>query len=465
MSKLHDFFQKSKKVIIETRISNDDKKPNYFLNFLLKKGFPLIISGTLLAPSFASADVSFNKLTLENLASKYEKTGFLNVNNPSINLVSNLDKNSGSHHISGISNSCKINLSIDEKSNVESLSKDFVQNMDENLYRETAFNHEISHCVINKKFIKSGLSLSSEKWMEDWVVGDYATFNPVKNLYEENFADVMGLILTLKNHDFSDKSINFLKEWKDIRKNTRLQEEQNLPFLTDGHQTDFSLDYLINNLNKVKLMSNEDTEKFAMEAASKAVMYTLNSKRKIEGPSFVDDKGDLISGKKIYVGNKGYALINNIFNNYSETILKNAITYDYIEKNYKNENIEINSVPYLLGVQIVKETNILNKTGSKSVKKEDGTIALKIPNSEASKIINLQFSSNLVKEKFENIKKENGFNKFILDLKENISGEYKIDIPKLSKEKEKWLKLEEVLKNSPFSNDKVKLNTIKNKAP
>lgn len=459
MSKFYDFFRNSKNIEIESRVSSKDKSPNYFLNSLSTYAVPLLLTGSLLTPAIAEAESLLTfKTTFSQLASKYEKTGLLNVNNPTINIVSLNDTSTGSHHIAGLTNSCKITIALDKNFNPEGLEKKSIQTKNKEIYREMAFNHELSHCIINKQFIKSGLSKKSEKWMQDWVVGDYATFNPVKNLFEENFADVMGMMLTLKNHGYSKESLNFLEEWKIQRKNNREQEEQNLAFLADGHQTDFALKYLQDNLSKVERFSDDEYKIFAMEAASRAVIYTLNSKRKIEGNSFVNDNGDMVSGKKIFVGNKGYNTINKVLSNYNETIFKNAVTYDYIKQNKISTDNDINATPYVLAKEIVEETNIFDNTKAKAVQKEDGTLALQINKDDANLAINLQFSSNLVRDKFTEIKNKDDFSSFKKDLNKVLSEEYTLSIPKYSKGKEKWLSLEKKLIETPFSTNKVNIN-------
>lgn len=459
MSKFYDFFRNSKNIEIESRVSSKDKTPNYFLNSLRTYAMPLLLTGTFLTPNLAEAEsLQTFKTTFSQLASKYEKTGLLNVNNPAINIISLNDTSTGSHHIAGLTNSCKITIALDKNFNPEGLEKKSIQTKNKEIYREMAFNHELSHCIINKQFIKSGLSKKSEKWMQDWIVGDYATFNPVKNLFEENFADVMGMMITLKNHGYSKESLNFLDEWKIQRKNNREQEEQNLAFLTDGHQTDFALKYLQDNLSKVEKFSDDEYKMFAMEAASRAVIYTLNSKRKMEGNSFVNDNGDMVSGKKIFVGNKGYNTINKVLNNYNETILKNAVTYDYIKQNKININNNIDATPYVLAKEIVEETHIFENTKAKAVQKEDGTLALQINNDDANLAINLQFSSNLVRDKFTQLKNKDDFSSFKKELSKILSEEYTLSTPKYSKGKEKWLSLEKRLAENPFSTDKVSIN-------
>lgn len=460
MSKFYDFFNNSKSIEIESRVSSNDKNPNYFINFLSKYCLPVLLTGTIVNPSIAATDnVSTFKTTFSQLASKYEKTGLINVNNPVINIVSLNNSSTGSHHIAGVNSSCKITIALDKNFNPEGLEKNSIENENREIYRETAFNHELSHCVVNKKFIKSGLSSNSEKWMQDWIVGDYATFNPIKNLFEENFADVMGMMLTLKNHEYSKESIEFLEKWKSQREDNRKQEEQNLPFLVDGHQTDFGLSYLQQNLSIVKKLSPDEYEIFAMEAASRAVMYTLNSKRKLEGSSYVNENGDLVSGKKVSVGIKGYNIVNQVLKNYTETILKNAVTYDYLSKNKLLNDDRVDATPYILAKQVVQETNVFEKTKAKSVQKEDGTLALKIINDEASKAITLQFSSNLVRDKFEKLKKENNMNAFKKELSKTLSEGYQLNIPKDQAGKGKWLNLEKELSKNPFSADKTSINT------
>lgn len=118
--------------------------------------------------------------------------------------------------------------------------------------------------------------------MNEWVIGDYVGSNPIKNLYEENFADTYGLMLTLHNHDFSKESISLLKKWKETRKIKRESGEKNGDsLLSNSHQTDFALDYLYKNLEKVKKMDVKNYASFAMEASSRSVIYILNSNREM----------------------------------------------------------------------------------------------------------------------------------------------------------------------------------------
>lgn len=185
MSRFYDFLKNSKHVEIESHISSKDKTPNYFLDSLRKYATPIVLMGTLLTSHAVQAESLLTfKTTFTQLASKYEKTGLLNVKNPNINIVLLGDASTGSHHIAGINNSCKITIPLDKDFNPEGLEKGSIQTKNKDVYREMAFNHEISHCVTDKRFINSGLSKNSELWMQDWVVGDYATFNPVKNLLD-----------------------------------------------------------------------------------------------------------------------------------------------------------------------------------------------------------------------------------------------------------------------------------------
>ena len=233
MNRLLNFFKEKNKVVAHSHVEESDISPNYFLSSCKAVGMTIaLLTASSLSIGVANAASVDNSIpfgvTVDRLLNEYNSMGlFPNNSIPNVKIVDR-NESSSSAHIAGIKNSCDIKISLDSNGKAESLIPDVEISFNNNsIYREASLNHEIGHCYSNKVFKNSGLSKTSERWMNEWVIGDYVGSNPIKNLYEENFADTYGLMLTLHNHNFSKESISLLKKWKETRKIKRESGEKN----------------------------------------------------------------------------------------------------------------------------------------------------------------------------------------------------------------------------------------------
>lgn len=343
MSMFEKFLEKSKNIKIEHFMNSEDKNAHYFINSL-KKNIKSLALLTILIPIGVQA--SSNNLSLPNqseiqkIISTYAKDNNLPLENTQIIYK---DSKEGIHSLHEMGNikTCKIIMSTTGGGDFARLMNSGYD-LNKKLYNEMVINHEISHCIDNKKFIGSGLSYSSEKWMSDWVVGEYVQSNPLKNIFEENFADSLAALTLLKNNNFSNSTVEFLKQWEKVRFNINENSEQNGSYFED-HNTSSSISYILSHIEDLKYVSKDDFIKIANNLASQSVMNAINNNRKVEKDFVIDDNGNIKTGGKKSLGNEGIKLLNNVMAGSLKTIrdISINIIYEY-QKNgdIKNRDSE-----------------------------------------------------------------------------------------------------------------------------
>lgn len=361
MSKFQEFMSNSKKLDFIAQKSNvETTKINYFQKYLSKVKSVAAIS--LLIPSvlYANQVESFDKNEqIKELISHFSNTTNYPLNTTSI-IVSINDNKEGtfSTHNMGDIKSCKVSISINNEGDFKNENNTVIFG-NKKMYQDMVLNHEIAHCITDKKFSYSGLSPNSEKWMNDWVVGEYVYNNNIKDIFEENFADSLGALMILEKNKFSPESIDFVKEWSSQRENISKQNEQNGTFF-EGHTTHYAIDSIIENIETLKKVNPENYKKIADELASKSVLLMLNKNRLVEEDFIINDEGNIVSsGKTKKLGNQGYREVNKVINNYKVSVRNVSIKVLY---DLKDEKEDIDNGIYEIskkGVVLSKAENFL----------------------------------------------------------------------------------------------------------
>lgn len=330
MSIFKKFLESSENIKIEHIMTSKDKSAHYFINMLGKSIKSLGLLAVLIPMGVqASNDLNnFNKSEVNKIINSYAQNNNLPLENTQVIYK---ETNNGTHslHEMGNMKTCKIIISTKGGGEFPKiLSNNY--NFNKKLYSEMVVNHEMSHCIDNKKFIGTGLSYNSEKWMNDWVVGEYAQSNTLKNIFEENFADSLGALTLLRNNNFSNSSIEFLKQWAEVRFNINKDSEQNGSYFED-HNTASSILYILDNINEIKYVSNEDYIKIANNLASQSVMQSINYNRKVQKDFLIDENGNIKSGGVKNLGDEGVKILNDIIANPISTIrgISVSIIYEY----------------------------------------------------------------------------------------------------------------------------------------
>lgn len=470
MNRLLKFFKEKSKVVAHSHFEESDISPNYFLSSCKSVGMSIaLLSASSLLIGVAHASSINNSIpfgvTIDRLLNEYNSLGlFPNNSMPNVKIVGRAE-NSSSAHIAGIKNSCDIKISLDSNGKAESLIPDVEISFNNNLYREASLNHEIGHCYSMKVFKNSGLSKNSERWVNEWVIGDYVASNPIKNLYEENFADTYGLMLTLYNHNFSKESIKLLKKWKETRKIKRENSEKNgEDLLSNSHQTDFALDYLYNNLDRVKKMEVKNYASFAMEASSRSVLYILNSNREMVKKVSFNNEGDWVQGRSNNkVGNQGIATIDQVIGSYRDNVFNYAkvLTYkqtidpDTLNTPYKNDIPEITR-------RVMNSTNLLDKVKINSTRVNNHEVSWSIEGGEDGKTaVFVMLNGKKLDFEISKLQVKYNYNAFKENIDNILKNPYELNELKVDNKVERIQALKKVLANSPFEDDRLKAKTLK----
>lgn len=329
MSLFKKFLEKSKNIHIEHFMNSEDKSAHYFLNSLNKNVKSLALLSILIP---IGVQASSNNIGLPDqsevakIIAVYAKDHNLPLENTQIIYKQNNEGTRSLHEMGNIK-TCKIIMSTSGGGDfLKLLNSDY--NLNKKLYNEMVINHELSHCIDNKKFIGSGLSYSSEKWMSDWVVGEYVQPNSLKNIFEENFADSLGALTLLKNNNFSTSSIDFLKQWEKVRSKINEDSEQNGNYFED-HNTASSISYILSHIDDIKYVNEDEFIKIANNLASQSVMDSINHNRKVEKDFIIDDNGNIKTGGKKSIGDEGIKLLNNIMSGSLKTIREISVNIIY----------------------------------------------------------------------------------------------------------------------------------------
>lgn len=470
MKRLLNFFKDVKKenIIVGTYNEGEDLySPNYFLLSCKMAGI-ILLSTSSLSINVANAAIEKNSIpfsiTVDKILNKYESLGLFSTSSIPVVKIVNSNEHSSSSHIAGVINSCDVKIALDSSGKVESLIPDVNINFNNSLYREASLNHEIAHCYNNKVFRNSGLSKSSERWMSEWIVGDYVDANPIKSLFEENFADTYGMMLTLYNHNFSKESITLLKNWKDTRKIKRESDEKSgSGLLSNSHQTDFSLDYLYNNIDKVKKMDVKEYANFAMEASSRSIMYILNSNRKMVKKIKLNNDGNWVLNESTNnVSTQGFEAINQVMDSYRNNIInyakvlkyKSTIDPESMNIAYKNDIPEITK-------KVINSTNLFDKIKINSYRVNNHEISWNIEGGEEAKTeLFVMLNGKKLEFEMDKIKDKYNYKAFKENMSYILSSPYEI---KLDSKLEKIKVIKKELEKSPFEEDRLKALKIKMK--
>lgn len=342
MSKFSEFLNQSKKIRItsEIPIGVHAEPVNYFLKSLSKIKTIAILS--VFVPIVSNAmpnndNIGLNKTEeVKEIINYFSDQTNYNLNTSNI-IISENKKGASTYasHEMGDMKTCKISIALDNNGDLTKLGRQF-EIKDQSLYQDMVLNHELSHCITDKKFQYSGMSKNSEKWMNDWVVGEYVSENQIKNIFEENFADTYGALIFLNKHGFSDKSIDFIKDWSEKRELINLTNERNGHYF-EGHNTYNSLNVILDNIDKIKELDKSEYKKVADELASKSVLYILNKNRKVEEEFKINELGEIIFNKtKKNVGIEGLTLVNTTLASYKYSIRDISIKLVYDLKDGKN---------------------------------------------------------------------------------------------------------------------------------
>lgn len=402
MSKFEKFLTDSKKILIDNIIVVKEK--NMLTNFQKRLNFAIkgLALVTLISPLAANANFDYQTAKSEEVKQvikNFSSTSSYPLHNTLITITSQKKNETYAAHDMGEIQTCKISVSVDNNGDILRFSRGF-NKLDKKMYEEMVVNHELSHCITDKKFSGSTLSVKSEKWMNDWVVGEYVADNSIKNIFEENFADTHGALVFLNKNNFSAESVNFLKEWSKARKALSDQSEQNGVYF-DSHNTHNSLDLIIDNIDKLKQVETSDYKALSDEIASKSVLLILNKNRQIEEEFYINDEGDIaVTGKKINLGSKGSVLLNEVLSDYKVSLLNvsSKIIYDLNDgKDLKEDNSGLYKIAKD-GVFFFNESSWkLNSNGS--IK-------------DISKQLNGSYYDNVVK----NYRNKNGYKEFISEV-------------------------------------------------
>lgn len=315
MNKFKNFLKNSHEIKVNFSQDDLENKSHYFMNFI-KKNIRVLSLFAMVIPSY-SYSYDFENSKVDQIVNQYSTDNGVSTKNFSI-MKKDDEKGTRSIHDMGHLNTCKIILS--SKGGGEFSNMLTNQNkIDSKLYEEMVINHELSHCMTNKRFIGTKLDYSSEKWMTDWVIGEYASNNEIKDLFEENFADSLAALTLLKNNNYSDKSILFLKKWAMLRESINKDSEQNGKYF-ESHNTSNVINYIVEHEKNLKYVNSNEFINIANNLASQAVLQSINANRMVEKDFIIDENGDPKSGGEKKLGKIGINYLNSIFANYKKTI-------------------------------------------------------------------------------------------------------------------------------------------------
>lgn len=473
MKRIKSFFRNcnSKSLELKTHFEENDVSPNYFLSVCKMAGLSLaLLSMSNIPAEVAHASVISSApfgIVIDSMLKEYQKSGVLTASVPNIKIVEK-NKNSSSSHIAGISGSCDITISLNEKGQAESLIPGVNLTFNNDLYREASLNHEIAHCYDKKRFVGSGLSKNSERWFSEWVIGDYVKANPIKNLYEENFADTYGLMLTLKNHDFSKSAIALVEQWSDTRKAKRQSDEKaGNDLLSNSHQTDFALTYLIDHLDQVKQLDVKDYPAFAMEAASRGVMMTLNKNRDMIVKVKLNSNGDWVkSSAKNKVGDQGVLAFDNVITSYRDNIIDYAKVIKY-KMDTQSSDVSLSQphdIPEITQ-SIINSTNVFEKVNVQTTRVNNHEISWSIEGDDNKNAVFVMLNGKKLDYEMNKLKQDKNYQAFIENTHNVLNSAYTMNmdsalVSKYKKE-ETGRKIKAILENSPFEKDREQSKKMK----
>lgn len=473
MKRIKSFFRNcnSKSLALKTHFEENDVSPNYFLSACKMAGLSLaLLSMSNIPAEVAHASVISSApfgILMDSMLKEYQKSGVLTDSVPNIKIVSK-NQNSSSSHIAGITGSCDITISLNEKGQAESLIPGVNLTFNNDLYREASLNHEIAHCYDKKKFIGSGLSKNSERWFSEWVIGDYVKANPIKNLYEENFADTYGLMLTLKNHDFSKSAIALVEQWSDTRKAKRQSDEKaGNDLLSNSHQTDFALTYLIDHLDQVKQLDVKDYPAFAMEAASRGVMMTLNKNRDMIVKVKLNNNGDWVkSSAKNKVGEQGVLAFDNVITSYRDNIIDYAKVIKY-KMDTQSSDVTLSQphdIPEITQ-SIINSTNVFEKVNVQTTRVNNHEISWSIEGDDNKNAVFVMLNGKKLDYEMNKLKQDKNYQAFIENTHNVLNSTYTMNMDSVLiskyKKEETGRKIKAMLENSPFEKDREQSKKMK----
>lgn len=473
MKRIKSFFKNShnKSLELTTHFEENDVSPNYFLASCKMAGLSLaLLSMSNLPAEVAHASVITSApfgIVIDSMIKEYQKSGVLTDSIPNIKIV-NKNENSSSSHIAGLSGSCDITISLNEKGQAESLIPGVDLTFNNDLYREASLNHEIAHCYDKKRFVGSGLSKNSERWFTEWIVGDYVKSNPIKNLFEENFADTYGMMLTLKNHDFSKSSVALLEQWSDTRKAKRQSDEKagnNL--LSNSHQTDFALTYLIDHLDQVRKMDVKDYPAFAMEAASRGVMMTLNKNREMVVKVKLNSNGDWVkSSAKNKVEEQGVRAFDNVITSYRDNIIDYAKVIKYkMDTGSSDINKSLSHDIPQITQNIINSTNVFEKINVQTTRVNNHEISWSIEGDENKNAVFVMLNGKKLDYEMNKLKQDTNYQAFIENTHNVLNSTYTMNMDSVLvskyKKEETGQKIKAMLEKSPFEKDRERSKKMK----
>lgn len=217
------------------------------------------------------------------------------------------------------------NFSIDGKdfkTNIISKSADAMQ---------FVFCHEISHLIHkqmdltfnhpeftseqNSKISKEIHSSKNKSLFLPLSSND--NHNTYFSFLQENMADSLGAIMFLKLNNFSQESIDFVKDMKEQRINNLKEsiKEDKTNVVIQDYQTHDSLQQVLDNLSKIKNMSTEEQKAFAVNLASKNLVTYIK-----DNP----DKG-FLAEEKNSLNQASVQLNENVRISIEEAISKNEV--------------------------------------------------------------------------------------------------------------------------------------------
>lgn len=473
MKRLRSFFKNynDKSLAIKTHFEENDVSPNYFLSACKLAGLSLaLLSMSNLPAEVAHASVVSSApfgVVIDSLLKEYQKSGVITDAIPNIKIVGK-STNSSSSHIAGLTGSCDVIISLNEKGQAESLIPGVDLTFNNDLYREASLNHEIAHCYPDKIFTGSGLSKNSERWFTEWVVGDYVKANPIKNLFEENFADTYGLMLTLKNHGFSESSIDLLEQWRDTRKAKRQSDEKaGDSLLSNSHQTDFALTYLIEHVDQVKSLDVKYYPIFAMEAASRGVMMTLNKNRDMVVKVKLNNNGDWVkSSAKNKVGDQGQQAFDSVITSYRDNIIDYAKVVKYKMDTGSTEVIQSHGhdIPEITQ-NIINSTNVFEKIKVQTTRINNHEISWTIDGEDNKNAVFVMLNGKKLDYEMNKIKEDNNYQAFIENTHNVLNSVYSMNMDSalVSKYKKEQTgkRIKATLEKSPFEQDREQSKRMK----
>jgi len=473
MKRLRSFFKNcnDKSLALKTHFEENDVSPNYFLSACKMAGLSLaLLSMSNLPAEVAHASVVSSApfgIVIDSLLKEYQKSGVITDATPHIKIVGK-SANSSSSHVAGLTGSCDITIALNEKGQAESLIPGVDLTFNNDLYREASLNHEIAHCYPDKKFIGSGLSKNSERWFTEWVVGDYVKANPVKNLFEENFADTYGLMLTLKNHNFSEPSVALLEQWRETRKAKRQSDEKaGDSLLSNSHQTDFALSYLIEHVDQVKSLDVKDYPVFAMEAASRGVMMTLNKNRDMVVKVKLNSNGDWVkSSAKNKVGEQGLQAFDNVITSYRDNIIDYAkiVKYKMDTGSTDISQPQTHDIP-LITKNIIDSTNVFEKINVQTTRVNNHEISWTIDGEDNKNAVFVMLNGKKLDYEMNKLKQDNNYQAFIENTHNVLNSTYTMNLDSSLvlkyKKDETGKRIKAILEKSPFEQDREQSKKMK----